>query len=83
LVAGACATHSYEEVGPNRYRIDCSAGHHDWSRCHNAAAALCEDGNYDIVSRVSDEASQNVGVNDWDYRGSEVTRAMTVQCLEG
>ena len=79
FILASCAGQPVEDLGDSTYRIDCSGGHHDWSGCSARAQKVCE-GGYDIVSQLSDEGSSGVGVNDWRYRGSEVTRAMTVKC---
>jgi hypothetical protein len=82
FIVSACASQSVEDLGENRFRIGCSGGHHDWSRCRSGARKACGD-DYVVVSQVSDESSSGVGVNDWRHRGSEVTRSMTVECAAG
>lgn len=60
--------------------VQCSGGYHDWSRCHERAAAACRPERFEIVGRVSNEGSSGVGSRDWSAAGSEVSRVLVVRC---
>jgi hypothetical protein len=80
LAAGCAGTDGVRRHDDGTISIDCAGGYYDWSRCHNRAAAICGRGGFDIVSQVSDEASQGVGTRDWSATGSEVRRTLRVRC---
>jgi hypothetical protein len=82
LTLGGCvASDAVRRHDDGTMSIDCSGGYYDWSRCHSRAASLCGRDGFDIVSQVSDEASQGVGTRDWSAEGSVVKRTMRVRCL--
>lgn len=81
-VLSGCSGSGVRENPDGTYSIECSGGYHDWSRCHGRAADVCPGGGFEIVSRVSDEGSSNVGSRDWSAAGSEVTRMLVVRCRE-
>ena len=62
------------------YKVECSGGYHDWTACNEAARRACRGGGVEILSQVSNEASQNVGSRDWSEGGSEVSRSMNFRC---
>ncbi len=80
LLGAGCAGSGIRENPDGTLSIECSGGYHDWSRCHDRAAGACPDGRFEIVSRVSDEGSSNVGSRDWSAAGSEVTRMLQIRC---
>lgn len=82
LAAGCASSDGVRRHDDGTISIDCAGGYYDWSRCHARAAAVCGRGGFDIVSQVSDEASQGVGTRDWSAQGSEVKRTLRVRCRE-
>ncbi len=81
LVAAACSSSGVQKNDDGTLSIECSGGYHDWSRCYQRAARACRPARVDIVSQVSDEGSNGVGVRDWSVGGSEVKRTLVVRCL--
>lgn len=75
-----CATDGVRRNDDGTLSIDCSGGYYDWSRCHQRAATECGKQGFEIVSRVSDEASAGVGYRDWSTTGSQVQRTLVVRC---
>lgn len=85
LIAGAfagCAgtSDAVRRNDDGTLNVQCSGGYHDWSRCHERAAAACRPDGFEIVSQVSNEGSSGVGSRDWSAAGSEVSRVLVVRC---
>ncbi len=80
LATSACATYEVEQLDVRTFSIECPGGYHDWSGCLKTARKICAVAGYEIVSRLSNEGSSGVGVNDWSTSGSLVSRTMVVRC---
>jgi hypothetical protein len=79
-VTGCAVGGKLQTLDDGSYKVDCSGGYHDWTACNEAARRACRGGAVEILSQVSNEASQNVGSRDWSAGGSEVSRSMNFRC---
>ena len=80
LTIAGCASSGVRHNDDGTVSVECSGGYHDWSACHERAARTCRPGDFEIVSRVSNEGSSGVGSRDWSAAGSEVWRSLVVRC---
>jgi len=79
-ISGCAFSGNLQTLDDGSYQVDCSGGYHDWSACNEAARRACRGGGVEVLSQVSNEASQGVGSRDWSAAGSEVSRSMNFRC---
>lgn len=79
-LAGCAFGGKVQTLADGSYKVDCSGGYHNWTACNEAARRACGGGGVEILSQVSNEASQGVGSRDWSAAGSEVSRSMNFRC---
>jgi hypothetical protein len=78
--SGCAFSGDLQTLDDGSYQVDCSGGYHDWSACNEAARRACRGRGVEVLSQVSNEASQGVGSRDWSAAGSEVSRSMNFRC---
>ena len=79
-LAGCAFGGKVQTLADGSYKVDCSGGYHKWTASNEAARRACGGGGVEILSQVSNEASQGVGSRDWSAAGTEVSRSMNFRC---